>query len=745
MNPELNAEKSGQGTAELQARANLLKESSLATAIFVQVSSEVLKNLPKVQITSDGSTELINKDKSRITLNSNNQVIQIIDTQGKSTVFSYGKNGLIDSFSDSHGTFNSEDGYHWYKDGNGPPKAPDRAVGISIGKDFSILEKSTGGRQCTLTHTDGSRTIHDKDGGSYREDHQRKLLEINDPYGKKTILNYDAGNKLSSQTVINRDGSQMTYNNANQITELVDVKRQKTSLKYAANGTPNEITDSRGTYSTKNGVDWTPSNKDSATKQPFLRGEFRVQEDGTLLECNYDSSTLAVTIKSLNGKQKLYQSPGTLDKFKDVSNHLFKGIDTDQNGYLSGAELGKAIGDKKYSGHEAQVIAALHKKRQEIADLSNDEYGKETSGVSKADLDEFDKLEQNKEKIAHAKKWLEKNDNFNKIDKDRNGFLSSGEIAESMNWRDKDNFATLHFLFDHYQWAEDQNDDEIGVENNGITKKDLAAFSDKIAMLAETKEYMKRTSEAQNPALTDKLYSSDKIKDSIKPEAIQQGTIGNCYFQAALLSVAASKPATILSMIHDNKDGSYTVLFPGDPTHPVTVQAPTEAEMGLFSRKNEYGIWPNVLEKAYGQYKLDLNKGRNNKGENVFTPAEGADGGGCTRHTIQLLTGKNTMAEYHTSSNEAQIQDHINKAIQEKRVVSCASIAPRGTNLKTTPLGFAKTHAFSITDFDPSGPDGGTITIRNPWGYNENSPKGTMKISFRQLMNNFNHFSYEER
>lgn len=42
---------------------------------------------------------------------------------------------------------------------------------------------------------------------------------------------------------------------------------------------------------------------------------------------------------------------------------------------------------------------------------------------------------------------------------------------------------------------------------------------------------------------------------------IKQGDTGDCYFLAALLTVAAREPNTVENMVHDNGDGTYTVSF----------------------------------------------------------------------------------------------------------------------------------------------------------------------------------------
>lgn len=42
---------------------------------------------------------------------------------------------------------------------------------------------------------------------------------------------------------------------------------------------------------------------------------------------------------------------------------------------------------------------------------------------------------------------------------------------------------------------------------------------------------------------------------------VEQGDTGDCYFLAALLTVAARTPDTIANMVHDNGNGTYTVSF----------------------------------------------------------------------------------------------------------------------------------------------------------------------------------------
>src|SRR5262249_28273049 len=79
------------------------------------------------------------------------------------------------------------------------------------------------------------------------------------------------------------------------------------------------------------------------------------------------------------------------------------------------------------------------------------------------------------------------------------------------------------------------------------------------------------------------LYANpDKPLESIKPEAVKQAFIGNCYFYGAMAALAEANPKALQDLIKDNKDGSYTVTFPGKKA--ITVDAPSDAELTLFPK-----------------------------------------------------------------------------------------------------------------------------------------------------------------
>ncbi len=132
------------------------------------------------------------------------------------------------------------------------------------------------------------------------------------------------------------------------------------------------------------------------------------------------------------------------------------------------------------------------------------------------------------------------------------------------------------------------------------------------------------------------LFAGSISLDGISPSDIKQGYLGDCYFLAALASVAQQHPEVIWNAIKDNGDGTYTVTFyqDGKPV-PVTVDAEfpvTEDAKGNPTGTPAYArtgstrdeLWPLIMEKAYAQ----LDGGSYRKIE-----------GGWPGEAVELLTG----------------------------------------------------------------------------------------------------------
>ena len=55
-----------------------------------------------------------------------------------------------------------------------------------------------------------------------------------------------------------------------------------------------------------------------------------------------------------------------------------------------------------------------------------------------------------------------------------------------------------------------------------------------------------------------------------------------------------------------------------------------------------------------------------------------------------------------------------------------------------------KFHVYSILDFDKNGANGGTLTIRNPWGHADNTTGGTFQMSLEKYCKEFSELMVEK-
>lgn len=450
-----------------------------------------------------------------------------------------------------------------------------------------------------------------------------------------------------------------------------------------------------------------------------------------------------------------------IEQFAPRAEQLFAGIDADADGCLSTSELAAAVQDHQFQGQDAQVVAALYHKREELKNLSDDHWFE--TGVTKADLTQVSSMlpkQLGNFRVArNSEEWLADDDRFKTADTNGNGFLSKDELTMALQQSDQKTRLPQFFsqLINRINTIQTASDDEFWTENDGITRKDLHAHatmiceSNEIRLLGEVGGVLARTSESQLGGATYELFGGKKPADSIKPDAIKQGQLGDCSFLSGLASVVKSNPALIERMIKDNNDGTYTVTFPGAPGEPITIDAPTQVEAGLFNGVGENGTWALVIEKAFGKYCQQGASPRypylDQRGVGS-TPVEGAGAGADLCSTLELLTGNRTVG-YKMNS----LRSHLRQELQDAFTSSPPRAVTAGTSTDPasagksgkTEDGFATIHAYSVIGFDPDGPGGGTVTIRNPWGHNVESTRGTIKITFDQFRKNFTDMAVEAR
>src|SRR5262249_28812147 len=282
-------------------------------------------------------------------------------------------------------------------------------------------------------------------------------------------------------------------------------------------------------------------------------------------------------------------------------------LDTDHDGFVSRSEIDAAVTDPTYTGRDAQLVAVLHEHREELEELSNDEFGDENDGVTYADMREFNA--QLAQSTTAGQIYAVGTFNFDRIDTDRDGFLSELELDSAAHSTSApiEYRRVVQEMLSRTEQMQAASDDEFGFENDGITRADLQAYNNDVASHSPTDLFNAVDNTLYNSGDSIRrschsLYATANPLDSIRPEAIHQGSIGDCYFLSAMASMANDPVGRqqLHDMIHDNGNGTYTVTFPGAPDEPVTVSAPADAETALFAQGNKLGTWPAILERAYG-------------------------------------------------------------------------------------------------------------------------------------------------
>ena len=450
---------------------------------------------------------------------------------------------------------------------------------------------------------------------------------------------------------------------------------------------------------------------------------------------NQKSSTFAASSSEL-----LYG-----DAFSSVGNRVFDKIDSKHDGELTKAELAAAMEDPQFKGQEAQAVAALYQNFDRLRNTSsNGNWFDQT--ISKADLKVFDYIQRTENKrISEA---VGMNDlakaNFSKIDGNHDGQLSKSELQKSRDEsKSKDEQLVFENIFSNY------NQIAYGKQ---LKLRDFDSYTSKIMDDTDQAKlnlgiYTSCYSvhESQDSRNSKSLYSDKDPLKSITADAIHQGAIGDCYFMAPLASIASAHPELIKNAIKDNKDGTYTVTFPGAKDEHITVKAPTEAEMGVYNHASEFGCWASVMEKAYGEY-CKRNPLRRSI-ENLIpggTASEGAEGGGAMEFPLKLLTGKDNDWEFITPlTTESAMAQKLEKALsgpQHKAVT--AGITTDFVSDKTAD-GFVRKHVYSVLGFKPDGYGSGLVTVRNPFGDGKGTTDGTITIPLKKFLNNFSRIAFE--
>lgn len=227
-------------------------------------------------------------------------------------------------------------------------------------------------------------------------------------------------------------------------------------------------------------------------------------------------------------------------------------------------------------------------------------------------------------------------------------------------------------------------------------------------------------------------------RESITPEDVLQTSVGDCYFAAAIAGLAKTPEgrALIQSLITDNGDGTYTVVFPGIPGS-FTVDADvytTSNGAYLTSGPGADGdYWYAILQKAYAQHRNSDGFGSDGSGWSDTA------GGKANAVFGALGLGNNNLSM--ESADLASIQSILSKAPDFPATVNANFVAFEGGTLEGS-------HAYTVLAYFEGPP--AKVLLRNPWGYTtppmrngaEDMGNGTFVVPVESIQKNANDISY---
>ena len=254
------------------------------------------------------------------------------------------------------------------------------------------------------------------------------------------------------------------------------------------------------------------------------------------------------------------------------------------------------------------------------------------------------------------------------------------------------------------------------------TVRRLAGFSHDIQPRIDDVEGDSANSKGKGNGFSYLESNGTPYVDGVSPTDIRQGALGDCWYIAALKSVAAADPSVIENAITDNGNGTYTVrLYHDGKPVDITVTGDEvinrDGKQG-FARSTDTGEkWPQIMEKALAAYEGSY----------------GAIEGGSAGIGMEVITGKPSTFTPTSDVSAADLKAELDRG---HAVTLHSQPKPRWPwwPNRTDPLydpkstkdperkylwePLAYSHAYQVTAVDladPNDPSDDTVTVQNPW------------------------------
>lgn len=208
---------------------------------------------------------------------------------------------------------------------------------------------------------------------------------------------------------------------------------------------------------------------------------------------------------------------------------------------------------------------------------------------------------------------------------------------------------------------------------------------------------------------------------------VQQGHKATCYFLSSISALAHVRPEDIANMIEKNRDGSYTVTFPGLPydRQKVTVDNinPDKPDLSMDPDKlsdNAHtglngSVWAPLMEKAFNKY-CSQNSLRSNIP--FFPESKGADWGlpwagleAITGHKADdILIRPNSM---NTAEDDRNLMNKIENGLKKMKVIVACTVGKGNADPDVGDYRISDKHVYAITGIDK---EHNKIELRDPYG-----------------------------
>ena len=207
--------------------------------------------------------------------------------------------------------------------------------------------------------------------------------------------------------------------------------------------------------------------------------------------------------------------------------------------------------------------------------------------------------------------------------------------------------------------------------------------------------------------------------DGPSPRAVNQGSLGDCWFMAAMGATSRQQPLAVRKLVQNNGNGTYDVtLYVPDrfgslkpSTKTVDMDFPSkDGVKPLYAKTGDQDEWwAALLEKRLA---METGSYEEIRGSNINKHMR-FNGGS------DLLTGQRSRYIRTGDQSNEQLLQTLKTAMDEGRPITAGAHSESTTDTAFNQAGKAEgvvfNHAYSLKSVDV---ENGTLTLDNPWGPN---------------------------